>query len=56
MEQKEEIESAFHLFDIDHSGSIDVYELRDALKSLGIFMNKEQITKEMERVDKDGSG
>jgi len=40
MEKKEEIESAFHLFDVDGSGNIDVFELRDALKCLGIHMNK----------------
>ena len=31
-------------------------ELKDALKALGIFQNKEQIKKTMQKVDKDGSG
>jgi len=41
---------------LDKSGTIDTYELRDAMKSLGIFMNKAQTASEMERIDRDGSG
>lgn len=55
-EQKEEIETAFFLFDKDHSNTIDIGELKDAMKSLGIHMTKLGITELMERVDKDGSG
>ena len=39
-EQKEEIETAFYLFDKDRSHSIDLGELKDAMKALGIFMTK----------------
>lgn len=55
-EQIEEINNAFLLFDKDKSGSIDIYELKDALKALGIFLKREQIKDMMTKVDKDGSG
>lgn len=55
-EQKEEIEFAFKLFDKDCSGTIDVSELRDAMKALGIFLKKDEVKQYMLKVDKDGSG
>lgn len=55
-EQKEEIENAFILFDKDNSGSIDIHELKDALKALGVILKKEDVKKMMTKVDKDGSG
>lgn len=55
-EQKEEIDNAFELFDKDHSGSIDVIELKDAMRALGIFLRKEEVKETMRKVDKDGSG
>lgn len=55
-EQKEEIDNAFLLFDKDKSGSIDVNELKDAMKALGIFLKKEEVKAKMTKVDKDGSG
>ena len=42
-EQKQEIDNAFFLFDRDRSGSIDVSELRDAMKALGIFLKKDEV-------------
>jgi Ca2+-binding EF-hand superfamily protein len=42
-EQKEEIDNCFLMFDRDNSGSIDVVELKDAMKALGVFMKKEEI-------------
>jgi len=42
-EQVEEIENAFLLFDKDRSGSIDIFELKDALKALGIFMKRDEM-------------
>ena len=55
-EQKEEIDNAFLLFDKDKSGSIDVVELKDAMKALGIYLKKEEVKAKMTKVDKDGSG
>lgn len=55
-EQKEEIDNAFLLFDKDGSGTIDVIELKDALKALGIFLKKDEVKQTMSKVDKDGSG
>ena len=55
-EQIEEIKSAFELFDKDHSGSIDVAELKDAMKALGVYMKKEQVKEMMNKIDKDGNG
>ena len=42
-EQHGEIVNAFKLFDKDKSGSIDVGELRDAMKALGVFLKKEDV-------------
>jgi len=44
------------LFDRDNSGNIDVNELRDAMKALGIYLKKDEVKTMMARVDKDGSG
>ena len=44
------------MFDKDQSGSIDVVELKDAMKALGVFLNKDEIRDKMQKVDKDGSG
>jgi len=40
-EQVEEINNAFKLFDKDGSNAIDLYELKDAMKALGIHMKKD---------------
>ena len=44
------------MFDKDNSGSIDLNELKDAMKALGIFLPHYKISEMMVRVDKDGSG
>ena len=54
--QKEEIHTAFLMFDKDGSGTIDLGELRDAMKALGLHFSKQETTELMERIDKDGSG
>jgi Ca2+-binding EF-hand superfamily protein len=51
-----EIETAFYMFDSDRSNTIDMFELKDAMKALGINMNKTELHEIMERIDKDGSG
>ena len=39
--QKKEIDGAFKLFDKDGSGNIDFYELRDAMRALGLTLTKD---------------
>lgn len=55
-EQVDEIDNAFRLFDRDNSNTIDVIELKDAMRALGVFHKKEEVLELMTRVDKDGSG
>ena len=55
-EQREEINNAFLLFDKDGSGTIDVNELKEALKALGVFLKKDEVKEIMIKIDKDGSG
>ena len=55
-EEASEILKVFSLFDKDGSESIDSYELKDAMKALGIYVDKESLKKLMEKADKDGSG
>ena len=47
-EEYKEIEEAFLLFDKDGSGTIDVSELRDALRVLGVNLNLNETKKLME--------
>jgi hypothetical protein len=47
-EEYAEIEKAFLLFDKDGSGTIDVSELRDALRVLGVTLNLNETKKLME--------
>ena len=56
VEEYKEIEDAFLLFDKDGSGTIDVGELKDALRVLGVNLNLNETRKLMEQADKDGSG
>ncbi|KAM8910882.1 uncharacterized protein cetn4 [Spinachia spinachia] len=44
-EQKQEIKEAFELFDTDGSGSIDVKDLKVAMRALGLEPKKEEIRK-----------
>jgi len=55
-EQKQEIREAFDLFDADGSGTIDIKELKVAMRALGFEPKKEEIKKMISDVDKDGSG
>ena len=55
-EETNEILKVFTLFDKDNSGNIDSAELKDAMRALGIYVNKESLKKLMEKADKDGSG
>ncbi|KAJ3328317.1 Centrin-4, partial [Blyttiomyces sp. JEL0837] len=55
-EQKQEIREAFDLFDTDGSGTIDVKELKVAMRALGFEPKKDEIKKMILEVDKQGSG
>lgn len=51
----EEIKEAFDLFDTEHTGKIDVKELRAAMESLG-FTNQHKVVQQMfEDVDREGT-
>ncbi|XP_065592920.1 uncharacterized protein LOC136048919 [Cyrtonyx montezumae] len=55
-EQKQEIREAFDLFDTDGSGSIDIKELKVAMRALGFEPKKEEIKKMIADIDKEGNG
>jgi len=55
-DQKAEIREAFDLFDTDGSGTIDIKELKVAMRALGFDTTKEELRKLVAQVDKDGSG
>ena len=44
-EQKQEIREAFDLFDLDGSGTIDVKELKVAMRALGFEPKREELKK-----------
>ena len=46
-EEVQEIYAAFSLFDKDGSGTIDSHELKDAMKALGIYVDKLSLKKYM---------
>ncbi|KAM9850292.1 uncharacterized protein cetn4 [Aulostomus maculatus] len=55
-EQKQEIKEAFDLFDADGTGTIDVKELKVAMRALGFEPKKEEIKKMIAEHDKESSG
>nr|XP_004654880.1 centrin-1 [Jaculus jaculus] len=55
-EQKQEVREAFDLFDSDGSGTIDVKELKVAMRALGFEPRKEEIKKMISDVDKEATG
>ncbi|XP_051277276.1 uncharacterized protein cetn4 [Dicentrarchus labrax] len=55
-EQKQEIKEAFDLFDTDGTGTIDVKELKVAMRALGFEPKKEEIKKMIADIDKESSG
>lgn len=44
------------MFDKDQSNNIDVQELKDAMRALGVNLTKDDLKTLMETADKDGSG
>ncbi|XP_061454497.1 centrin-2 isoform X1 [Rhineura floridana] len=55
-EQKQEIREAFDLFDTDGTGTIDVKELKVAMRALGFEPRKDEIKKMILDIDKEGTG
>ncbi|KAM9224834.1 centrin-1 [Loxodonta africana] len=55
-DQKQEVREAFDLFDADGSGTIDVKELKVAMRALGFEPRKEEMKKMISDVDKEGTG
>lgn len=55
-DQKQEVREAFDLFDSDGSGTIDVKELKVAMRALGFEPRKEEMKKMISEVDKEGTG
>uniref|UniRef100_H3D6A1 Centrin 4 n=1 Tax=Tetraodon nigroviridis TaxID=99883 RepID=H3D6A1_TETNG len=55
-EQKQEIKEAFDLFDADGTGTIDVKDLKVAMRALGFEPKKEEIKQMIADIDKEGSG
>jgi Ca2+-binding EF-hand superfamily protein len=55
-QQRKEVESAFRTFDTDGGGNIDAFELKLAMRALGMKMTEEEIAVIMEEVDVDKSG
>ncbi len=49
-EQKEEIKVAYELFDTNDSGTIDMKELKVAVRALGFELSKEQIKKLLKEI------
>ncbi|CAO2593192.1 Cetn1, partial [Lemmus lemmus] len=55
-DQKQEVREAFDLFDSDGSGTIDVKELKVAMRALGFEPRKEEMKKMISEVDKEATG
>merc|ERR1712153_45773 len=55
-QQVAECREAFDLFDTDGSGSIDIKELKVAMRALGFEVEKDEIKKMVDDLDRDGDG
>uniref|UniRef100_A0A7S0LEI9 EF-hand domain-containing protein n=1 Tax=Coccolithus braarudii TaxID=221442 RepID=A0A7S0LEI9_9EUKA len=54
--QKQEVQEAFELFDVDKTGRLDYHELKVALRALGFEVKKADVLKLMEEHDIHQSG
>ena len=54
--QMAEVREAFRLFDLDHSGDIDLRELGTVLRALGANPSQDELAAMMAQVDDDNSG
>ena len=52
----QELREAFNLFDTDGAGSIDIKELKAAMRALGFTIKKAEIRQMIQDIDKDDSG
>ncbi|MBZ3880459.1 Centrin-2 [Sciurus carolinensis] len=55
-EQKQEIRETFDLFHADRTGTVEVKELKVAMRALGFELKKEEIKKMISESDKEGTG
>merc|ERR1712106_92902 len=55
-EQKAEIREAVDLFDTDGTGTINIKELKVALRALGFEPKKEELQEMIDEADMDGDG
>merc|ERR1719163_1932981 len=55
-ERLEEMREVFKMFDADNSGTLDLGELRDVMKSIGLAPEEWEIRAMIAEVDADGSG
>lgn len=55
-EQVDECREAFEMFDMDRSGSIDLRELKAAIRALGMNVSADELKQMVGDVDKDGNG
>merc|ERR1711865_1360229 len=55
-EQVDECREAFEMFDMGRSGSIDLRELKAAIRALGMNVSADELKKMVGDVDKDGNG
>jgi len=53
---QDELKNIFRMFDSDHSGSIDVSELADAMRILGVKCSANGAKKVLSVIDSDGNG
>mmetsp|Transcript_81340 Transcript_81340/g.226499 ORF Transcript_81340/g.226499 Transcript_81340/m.226499 type:complete len:518 (-) Transcript_81340:138-1691(-) len=53
---EEDLKAAFMKFDSDNSGSINISELQNAMKILGVKCNQNSAKKVLDIMDKDGNG
>jgi len=55
-ERLAEMREVFQIFDVDNSGTLDIGELRDVMKSIGLAPDDWEIRAMIAEVDADGSG
>jgi len=55
-ERLEEMREVFKMFDADGSGTLDIGELRDVMKNIGLAPEDWEIRAMIDEVDDDGSG